>query len=92
MSISRRLAREGRQPVTLVDGAGCGARGPGFVSRTLGRHEGLRPETLWSPARSWLTGAFAQGSESSRGWPRSGSSMDQTEGGLKGLDLTVGGT
>src|SRR5689334_8982735 len=30
------LLNRGRQPVTLIGGAGCGARGSGFVSRTLG--------------------------------------------------------
>ena len=31
---------EGRQPVTPIDGAGCGACGPWFVAMALGLHGG----------------------------------------------------
>ena len=48
MTISLHPLVQGRQPVTPVGGAGCGARGSGFVSRALGRPRGpalraLRP-------------------------------------------------
>ena len=47
----RALLSEGRQPVTLVGGAGCGARAPGLVSRAPGRPRDPALRTLRSVCR-----------------------------------------
>ncbi len=52
---------EGRQPVTPVDGAGCGACGRAFVGARTRAAWGHRPEAIRPPAGSRLTPCAASG-------------------------------
>jgi hypothetical protein len=53
---------EGRQPVTPIDGAGCGACGSGLVSRALGRPRGPRPTGTTTGARGASLNGVRRGS------------------------------
>ena len=55
------LLVRGRQPVTLVGGVGCGARGSGLVSRATREASGHRPLPLRGAARKGWTGQDERG-------------------------------
>lgn len=60
------LLVEGRQPVTPVGGAGCGARGFGLVSRALGRPWVTVRVPLRGLCLKWLDGGEASEAKASR--------------------------
>ena len=60
------LLVEGRQPVTPVGGARCGACGSGLVSRALGRPRVTVRAPLGGRCLQWLDGGKASEAKASR--------------------------